>query len=70
MVMCALVFLATALFLPALVQIPAVYHFPKEPEYWQGLPIVPVILLGYVFSGMYAVVTAGLYIQKKTSVLP
>jgi O-antigen/teichoic acid export membrane protein len=34
------------------------------------LPIVPVILLGYVFSGMYAVVTAGLYIQKKTSVLP
>lgn len=70
MVGCAAVFLATALFLPALVQIPAVYHFPREPEYWQGLPIVPVILLGYVFSGMYAVVTAGLYIQKKTSVLP
>ena len=34
-----------------------------------GLPIVPVILLGYVFSGMYAVVTAGLYIERRTHVL-
>ena len=34
------------------------------------MPIVPVILLGYVFSGMYTVVTAGLYIERKTSVLP
>ena len=31
---------------------------------------MPVILLGYVFSAMYAVVTAGLYIEKKTGVLP
>jgi O-antigen/teichoic acid export membrane protein len=29
-----------------------------------------VILLGYVFSGMYAVVTAGLYIERKTGELP
>ena len=29
-----------------------------------------MILLGYVFSGMYAVVTAGLYIERRTSVLP
>jgi O-antigen/teichoic acid export membrane protein len=30
---------------------------------------VPVILLGYVFSGVYAVVTAGLYIERRTHVL-
>ena len=30
---------------------------------------MPVILLGYVFSGIYAVVTAGLYIERKTHVL-
>ena len=31
---------------------------------------MPVILLGYVFSGIYAVVTTGLYIERKTVVLP
>ncbi len=29
-----------------------------------------MILLGYVFSGIYAVVTAGLYIEHRTRVLP
>lgn len=69
MLACAVVFLGLSVFLPSLVHIPAVYRYVK-PDYWIGLPIVPVILLGYVFSGMYAVVTAGLYIERKTSVLP
>jgi O-antigen/teichoic acid export membrane protein len=61
-------FLAIALLLPALAQVPFVHRYVK-PDYWLGLPIVPVILLGYVFSGIYAVVTAGLYIERKTHVL-
>jgi O-antigen/teichoic acid export membrane protein len=69
MLVCAFVFLAVAVLLPTLVEIPAVKHYPKQ-GYWLGLPIVPVILLGYVFSGMYTVVTAGLYIERKTGVLP
>jgi O-antigen/teichoic acid export membrane protein len=69
MLMCATVFLGVSVLLPSLVQIPKVYHYVK-PAYWAGLPIVPVILLGYVFSGMYTVVTAGLYIERRTSVLP
>jgi O-antigen/teichoic acid export membrane protein len=68
MLVCAIVFLGVAMFLPSLAAVPAVHHYVK-PEYWEGLPIVPVILLGYVFSGMYAVVTAGLYIERKTHVL-
>ncbi|MBD0320601.1 MAG: lipopolysaccharide biosynthesis protein, partial [Gemmatimonadetes bacterium] len=67
---CSGVFLAVTLFLPVLVQIPSVYNFPRTPAYWLGLSIVPVILLGYVFSGVYAVVTAGLYVERRTSVLP
>lgn len=70
MLVCSAVLLAVSLFLPVLVHIPAVYHFPRTPAYWLGLSIVPVILLGYVFSGVYAVVTAGLYVERKTSVLP
>lgn len=69
MLICAVVFLGVSLLLPAFVQIPAVHQYVK-PAYWVGLPIVPVILLGYAFSGMYAVVTAGLYIERRTAVLP
>jgi O-antigen/teichoic acid export membrane protein len=69
MLLCGMVFLLVSSFLPTLVQLPSVYHYVK-PAYWLGLPIVPVILLGYVFSGIYAVVTTGLYIERQTRVLP
>lgn len=68
MLVCALVFLGISVLLPVAVQIPVIHGYVK-PDYWLGLPIVPVILVGYVFSGMYAVVTAGLYIERRTSVL-
>jgi O-antigen/teichoic acid export membrane protein len=68
MLACAMTFLAIALLLPVAVEIPAIHDYIK-PGYWLGLPIVPVILLGYIFSGMYAVVTAGLYIERRTNVL-
>ena len=69
MLACAVVFLGMVVFLPSLVLVPAVHHYVKA-AYWTGLPIVPVILLGYVFSGMYVIVTAGLYIERRTGVLP
>lgn len=70
MLVCATAFLGLALLVPSLAGIPAIHRWPQSPAYWHGLPIIPVILLGYVFSAMYAVVTAGLYIEKKTKVLP
>lgn len=69
MLLCAAAFLGISLLLPAFGDIPWVHAYVK-PQYWIGLPIVPVILLGYVFNGMYAVVTAGLYIERRTDVLP
>jgi O-antigen/teichoic acid export membrane protein len=69
MLICAAAFLGIALLLPAFVELPFVQSYIK-PAYWIGMPIVPVILLGYVFNGMYAVVTAGLYIERRTDVLP
>lgn len=68
MLVCAMVFLAVSVLLPVAVEIPSIHEYVK-PDYWLGLPIVPVILVGYVFSGMYAVVTSGLYIERRTSVL-
>jgi O-antigen/teichoic acid export membrane protein len=69
MLVCGVVFLGVTLLLPSLLQVPWIYHY-VAPAYWLGLSIVPVILLGYVFSGMYTVVTAGLYIERRTGVLP
>ena len=40
------------------------------PSYWSGLSIVPVILLGYLFNGMYVVFTAGIYIKEKSIYVP
>jgi len=68
MLVCALVFLGIAVLLPVVVQIPTIHGYVK-PDYWLGLSIVPVIMTGYVFSGMYAVVTTGLYIERRTTVL-
>jgi len=38
--------------------------------YWSGLYIVPVVLLGYLFNGIYAVLTVGIYIEEKTIFAP
>jgi O-antigen/teichoic acid export membrane protein len=70
MLLCGAAFLGLALFIPTLAGIPRIRHIASSPAYWLGLSIVPIILLGYVFSAMYAVVTAGLYIEKKTGILP
>jgi O-antigen/teichoic acid export membrane protein len=39
-------------------------------EYLSGLAIVPVILLGYLFNGMYYNFQAGIYIEDKTKYFP
>jgi O-antigen/teichoic acid export membrane protein len=38
--------------------------------YWSGLSIVPVVLLGYLFNGMYVNLSAGLYIKEKSIYAP
>jgi len=39
-------------------------------EYLSGLIIVPIILLGYLFHGLYVNFTAGIYIEEKTKYFP
>ncbi len=39
-------------------------------EYLGGLIIVPVILMGYMFNGMYGIFTAGIYIKSKSIYVP
>jgi O-antigen/teichoic acid export membrane protein len=38
--------------------------------YWSGISVVPVILLAYLFNGLYVVFTAGIYIKEKSIYVP
>jgi O-antigen/teichoic acid export membrane protein len=65
------VFLTLSFFLPDIVRAPIWGGYPLIAEpYWSGLHIVPVILLAYLFLGVYSNLVAGIYIQKRTAVLP
>jgi O-antigen/teichoic acid export membrane protein len=39
-------------------------------NYWSGLYIVPIVLLGYLFNGVYVVLSAGILIKEKTFLAP
>ncbi len=54
-----------------IVKIPLPYKgFIIGPKYWGGVIIVPIVLFAYLFLGIYTNLIAGIYIEKKTKVLP
>lgn len=67
----ATVFVFLTLFLPDIVTAPILWgrSIIAEP-YWPGLGVVPPVLLGYLFLGVYNNFLAGVYIEKKTRILP
>jgi len=65
-VLSAWAFLAVAFFVDVLVKSPIFHgHSLFGPAYWSGLPIVPIITLGYLFNGLYYVMLAPLMIDKR-----
>ena len=65
------IFLLLSFFLEDIVKIPIFQgRSILPPPYWMGLPIVPVVLLAYVFLGISNNIVAGIYIEKKTKHLP
>jgi O-antigen/teichoic acid export membrane protein len=65
-----LVFLLGTMFIGDIVRIRVFGGYIIPPGYWDGLTIVPVILLAYVFTGAYVNFVAGVYLEKKTKYLP
>ena len=67
----SLMLIVLTFFIQDIVQIPLPYkgHIIGE-KYWIGVYIVPVILFGYLFLGIYTNLMAGIYIEKKTKYLP
>jgi len=52
------------------IQIPFFHRPLIHPSYWSGLVIVPVVLFGYLFNGIYVNLSAGLYIEEKSIYAP
>ncbi len=66
-----LIFLVLSFFLADIVRLPLFWGHPIIAQpYWSGLAIVPVVLLAYLFLGVYNNLVAGIYIEKKTAHLP
>lgn len=45
------------------------YHLIGQ-RYWDGIPIIPIVLFAYIFNGMYVVFSAGIYIEEKSIYAP
>lgn len=59
-----------SLFISDLVKINFAGFYLLGEKYWGGIPIVPIILLGYFFNGLYVVFSAGIYIEEKSIFAP
>lgn len=68
---CSVVFVLISMFAENIVRIPLPYRgFLIGEDYWEGVFIVPIILLSYIFLGMYTNFISGIYIEKKSRYLP
>ncbi len=64
------IFLGVSLFIEDAVRMTVFGRQFFPPAYWDGTAIVPVVLLAYVFTGIYVVFVVGVYLEKKTQYLP
>ncbi len=66
---CAVVFLLISFFVDDVIKYKFHGHYILRPEYWDGLAIVPLVLVSYIFSGIGTNLNAGIQIEKKTKYL-
>lgn len=67
---CAGIFLLTGFYMDFLIRMPFIGGKFINPDYWSGLGILPIVLGGYFFNGIYNNLAAGFYITKTTKYLP
>jgi O-antigen/teichoic acid export membrane protein len=64
------VFLALSLLIDELIRMPVGGYTFFAEAYWGGTGLVPLFLLAYILYGLYVNLTVGIYLEKKTTVLP
>ncbi|HEX9614268.1 MAG TPA: oligosaccharide flippase family protein [Bacteroidota bacterium] len=63
-------FVVLTLFIDDLIRIRVGSVYFIHPDYWAGALIIPVVLLAYALNGAYVNFLIGVYLEKKTSILP
>jgi O-antigen/teichoic acid export membrane protein len=69
-VVCGVIFLVTALYMPYVVRLPFIGGRFINPDYWVGLSIVPIVMFAYYFNGVFVNLSAGLHITMRTGWFP
>jgi O-antigen/teichoic acid export membrane protein len=64
------IFIVLSLFIENIVRLSIFGIHLVGRDFWEGLPIVPIILLAYLFNGLYINFMAGIQIEKKTQFMP
>lgn len=70
LIISAIIWVLSSLFVEDLVQIEIAGRTLLGAKYLEGLSIIPIILLAYLFNGLYMNFTAGIYIEEKTKYFP
>ncbi len=66
----AAIFIFVSFYIEFIVRMPFIGGRFINPAYWSGMEIIPIILAGYYFNGLYTNFAAGFLINKKTGYLP
>ncbi len=64
------VFLLVSWFAEYIVRAPGIGGPFFNPAYWGGLEVIPPVLMGYAFHGMFVVMMSNVYYHNKTHWLP
>ncbi len=64
------VFLLLSFLIDDLVRLSVGGYTLIEASYWEGIGVVPILLAAYVLYGIYVNLTVGVYLKKKTVLLP
>ncbi|MFQ5824189.1 MAG: lipopolysaccharide biosynthesis protein [bacterium] len=64
------IFLIISFFIDEIVRLKIFGFTLFGSDYWAGTQVVPIILLSYLFYGMYVNFIVGIYLEKKTHYLP
>ncbi|MFH0992357.1 MAG: oligosaccharide flippase family protein [bacterium] len=70
MISLSTILVIVSLFIDDLVRLHIGTTYFIAPAYWEGLTIVPLILLSYVFLGAYISFIVGVILEKRTSFIP
>lgn len=62
--------LGLSLLVDSLIRTPVMGVTFFASAYWDGVGVVPLFLLAYILYGLYVNLTVGIYLEKKTTILP